>query len=432
MKLRDIATDIFHRTLAAIEVEAVVRQALQINGSVLRAGDTEIDLRSISRFLVIAVGKASVPMARAAAAVLENRFVAGLIATNALDGEPPPGFEVFIGGHPVPNQASIDAAQAALKLCDANSKQTLVLFLLSGGGSALFETPIDESITLNDLQTINRVLVGCGAVIGEMNVVRRFLSAVKGGRLAEAAAKARQISLYISDVNSDDLSTVSSGLTLPSTATRADFDNIVAKYDLLNTFPPHVAALIASGNLPNMPPALPHHSRTHHLLLDNRVALRIAKQIAEHDHNCMVEIAEDLVEGDVEAMAQEHLRRLQTLRERHPNKTVCLLSGGEVICPVRGNGQGGRNQEFVLRAALNNRADSIAILSAGTDGIDGHSPAAGALADETTLPRAAALNLAPEDYLQRSDSFNFFNALGDAILIGPTGNNVRDLRIFLA
>ncbi len=432
MNLRTIATEIFHRTLVAIEVEAVVHQTLQCNGNSLTVGDIEIDLTQFSRLIVIAVGKASEPMARAAESMLGERITDGLVATNAVIGTLSNRFEVFIGGHPLPNQSSMDAAQAALHLlCSANDEQTLVLFLLSGGGSALFEKPIADAITLDDLQTINRVLVGCGAVIGEMNVVRRFLSAVKGGRLADAAHRARQVSLYISDVNSDDLSTVSSGLTLPSNATRADFDHIVAKYDLLQKFPPHVAALIGAGNLPEMPQATTHEARSHHLLLDNRAALRIAQQIAEQEYNCVIEVAEDLVEGEVEAMAQIHLARLQTLRDQHPGKTVCLLSGGEVICPVRGNGQGGRNQEFVLRAAMHSSGKNVAILSAGTDGIDGHSPAAGAVADETTLQRAAALNLSPEDYLQRSDSYNFFDALGDAIIIGPTGNNVRDLRIFL-
>jgi glycerate-2-kinase len=430
--LRAIATNIFHRTLAAIDVEAVVRQALQRDDNFLTVSNTQIDLQQFARVVVIAVGKASVPMMRAAQTVLQDRLTDSLVATNAVRGAAPQG-QVFRGGHPLPNQGSLDAAKAALTLLRAaNDEQTLVLFLLSGGGSALFEKPIADAITLDDLQSINRVLVGCGAVIGEMNVVRRFLSAVKGGRLAEAASKARQLSLYISDVNSDDLSTVSSGLTLPSQATRADFDRIVAKYDLREKFPPHVAALIAAGRLPEMPPALSHEARAHHLLLDNRVALRIAQQIAEQEYNCVVEVAEDLVEGEVEEMAQEHLRRLQTLRDKHPHRTVCLLSGGEVICPVRGNGQGGRNQEFVLRAALNCVGADIVILSAGTDGIDGNSSAAGAIADATTLPRAAALSLSPADYLQRSDSFHFFDALGDAIIIGPTGNNVRDVRIFLA
>ncbi len=434
MNLRTIATEIFHRTLGAIEVEAVVRQALQLNGDILKAGETEYDLQQFSRVLVLAIGKAALPMARAAEQGLSERITAGIVATNAVGGAVSERLQVFVGGHPLPNQGSLDGAEAALQLLRAaNDETTLVLFLLSGGGSALFEKPIDNMISLGDLQTINEVLVGCGAVIGEMNVVRRYLSAVKGGRLAEAASRARQVSLYISDVNSDDLSTVSSGLTLPSHATRADFDHIVARYKLLEKFPPHVAALIAAGNLPEMPPVVTHETRSHHLLLDNRVALQIARQIAEQEYNCVVEVAEDLVEGEVEAMAQMHLARLQTLREQHPGKTVCLLSGGEVICPVHGKGQGGRNQEFVLRVAMKYEATApIVVLSAGTDGIDGHSPAAGAIADATTIQHAAQHNLSPEEYLQRSDSFNFFRALGDTLTTGPTGNNVRDLRIFLA
>lgn len=436
MELRAIATDIFQRTLAAIEVEAVMRQALQLSDDTLHAGTTSVNLKQYTRLFVVAIGKASVPMALATESVLGERITGGIVATNALTGAAPRRLQLFTGGHPLPNQGSLAGAEAALQLLQAaNDEQTLVLFLISGGGSALFEKPIDDAITLADLQAINRVLVGCGAVINEMNVVRRFLSAVKGGRLAEAAANARQVSLYISDVNSDDLSTVSSGLTLPSTATRADFDDIVAKYDLREQFPPRVAALLAGDALPEMPLAVASKLRSHHLLLDNRVALRRAQQIAEASHHCIVEVAEDLVEGDVEDMAATHLARLHSLRVAHPGKPVCLLSGGEVICPVRGNGQGGRNQEFVLRAAIQHsqqwKLEEVAILSAGTDGIDGHSPAAGALANETTLDRAAKLGISPTDYLQRSDSYSFFAALGDVLMTGPTGNNVRDLRILL-
>ncbi|MBI1766587.1 MAG: DUF4147 domain-containing protein [Acidobacteria bacterium] len=437
MNLRTIAADIFARALAAIETEAVINHALQRDGDTLHVCGNEVQLHQFARLLVVAIGKAALPMARAAERSLGDRITEGLVATNAVTGAVPQRFQVFTGGHPLPNQGSLDAAAAALKLLRAaNDEKTLVLFLISGGGSAVFEKPVNDSMTLDDLQTINRVLVGCGAVINEMNLVRRFLSAVKGGRLAEAACKARQISLYISDVNSDDLATVSSGPTLPSTATRTDFDRVIAKYDLLSKFPPHVTALITSGDLPEMPPMMMTGARAHHLLLDNRVALRHARQIAEQSHQCVVEIADDLIEGEVEEMAMIHLARLQALHIAHPGRTVCLLSGGEVICPVRGNGQGGRNQEFVLRAALqlnkHSALTSVAILSAGTDGIDGHSPAAGAIADETTRLRGQQHQLSPAMYLQNSDSYNFFAALGDAIMTGPTGNNVRDLRILLA
>jgi len=279
------------------------------------------------------------------------------------------------------------------------------------------------------------VLVGCGAVISEMNVVRRFLSAVKGGRLAAAAPCSRQVSLYVSDVNSDDLSTVSSGPTLPSPATRADFDRIVERYDLLDKFPSHISALIAGGELPDLPRANAEvdHRRSHRLLLDNRKALLEAKRIAESDFGCVVEIAEDLVEGEVEEMARAHIERVSALRERHPGELVCLLSGGEVICPVRGDGQGGRNQEFALRAAMMmHGVENLVVLSAGTDGIDGNSPADGAIADGDTVRRGKEMKLAPNIFCANSDSFNFFKALGDAIVTGPTGNNVRDVRILIS
>ena len=175
--------------------------------------------------------------------------------------------------------------------------------------------------------------------------------------------------------------------------------------------------------------------RTHHLLLDNRRALLEAARIAEAELGARVEIADDLVEGDVETMVRTHLERLAALRRRHAGAAVCLLSGGEVICPVRGAGQGGRNLEFALRAAIEiDRMGwtELAILSAGTDGIDGNSPADGGVADGDTLARARAAGLSAEQFLIESDSFSFFERLGDAIVTGPTGNNVRDLRIFLA
>jgi hydroxypyruvate reductase len=203
---------------------------------------------------------------------------------------------------------------------------------------------------------------------------------------------------------------------------------------LLRQFPPRVAALIAAGAIPALPTwdDQASHRRSHHLLLDNRRALGEARRIAEQEFGLVVEVADDLIEGDVEEMARAHLERLAALRTRHPDQTVCLLSGGEVICPVRSSGQGGRNQEFVLRAAQQISGQQVVILSAGTDGIDGNSPAAGAIADGNTVSRALDLRMLPNLYCRNSDSFNFFNSLNDALITGPTGNNVRDLRILLA
>ncbi len=435
-ELRKTALEIFHRTLNAIDVESVMGGSVRLNEERLLIGEEAVDLSRFKNVIVIAIGKAGVPMARAVEDVLGDRISGGLVATNAVIGRSPRALPVIIGGHPLPNAGSLEAASKALEILSASdAEDTLALFLISGGGSALFEKPIDPAIKLEDLQTINRVLVGCGAVISEMNVVRRFMSAVKGGRLAAAAPRSRQISLFVSDVNSDDLSTVSSGPTLPSAATRAEFDRIVERYDLLNKFPAHISGLIASGELPDLPGANAEdaHRRSSHLLLDNRKAMLEAKRIAESDFGCIVEIAEDLVEGEVEEMARAHIERVSALRKRHPGKLVCLLSGGEVICPVRGDGQGGRNQEFVLRAAMKlYGVENLVVLSAGTDGIDGNSSADGAIADGDTVRRGMAIKALPNVFCANSDSFNFFNALGDAIITGPTGNNVRDLRILIA
>ncbi|MFN0121870.1 MAG: glycerate kinase [Blastocatellia bacterium] len=432
--LRHLAQSIFRRTLAAIDAETVVRAALRRSGDTLTAGQTPYDLTRVSRLLVIAIGKAAATMTRGAIDALDTHISEGLMVTNAFDGAPPPGFRVMLGGHPLPNAQSVAAAGAALEMLRAaDGDDTLVLFLISGGGSALFEKPIDDSLTLEDLREVNRVLVGCGAVIGEMNVVRKYLSAVKGGRLAEAAPRARQVSLYISDVNSDDLATIASGPTIASRATVAELQRIVARFDLLNAFPARAADVLRRA-LAHTQAEQPPNAGAHHLLLDNEIALARAADIAR-EMGCAVEIAHDLVEGDVQEMAVAHLDHLADLGARHPGKTVCLLSGGEVICPVRGTGRGGRNQEFVLRAAIAMEQRGLTgtvVLSAGTDGIDGHSPAAGAIAGADTIARAHRQNLSAGALLDNSDSFTFFGALDDALITGPTGNNVRDLRILLA
>jgi len=432
--LKEATRDIFEKTLAAIDVERVMLDHLELQGDRLRVGDELIDFSLYRRLIVIAIGKAAAPMARAAELRLADRIDGGLVVSNALTG--PARLPVMLGGHPLPNETSLLAANRALALLrEFDSPETLVLFLISGGGSAIFEAPVAPSITLDDLREVNRALVECGAVIAEMNVVRRRLSAVKGGRLAEAAPLSRQISLIISDVNSDDLATVASGPTLADSSKPEEFRAIIERYKLLDSFPPEVAGLIRSESLPPMPRIESNGRSTHHLLMDNRLALLEAERIARADHGLHVVIAEDLVEAEVEALAVEHLERLRRIAGEHPSRGVCLLSGGEAICPVRGPGRGGRNQEFVLRAALHLEAErslQIVVLSAGTDGIDGKSPAAGAVADQSTIRRARDLGLDPQDFLARSDSFSFFDALGDAIITGPTGNNVRDLRVIVS
>lgn len=431
---RQVAREIFLRTIAAIDIAPVIGDFLKIDGESLLIGPNErVDLREFETILVVSIGKAAVPMAAAVELVLGERITGGIVAGAGGGGGLSSKFSVFIGGHPVPNEASIEAAQSAIDLlrrCD--SARTLLLFLVSGGGSALFEKPVSDAISLDDLREVNRVLVGCGAVIQEMNVVRRFLSAVKGGRLAAEAPLSRQVTLLISDVNSGDPSTISSGPTIPGPIDRRQFHAVVEKYDLEAKFPPAVSALIASGSLPDLsgPEDWKSARRTFHLLMDNRMALLAARRIAETEFDCRVEIAGDLVEGEVGEMAATHLDRARMLETS--GGLACLISGGEVVCPVKGRGRGGRNQEFVLRAALllEQQGDAdLAVLSGGTDGIDGNSPAAGAVADARTVASARQAGLSPEEFLENSDSFGLFDRLGAAIITGPTGNNVRDLRV---
>lgn len=392
--LKRSVVEIFNRTLATIDVERVVLNALHREGNKLSIAkdtndQTDVDLSAYENILLIGIGKAATGMARGLAALLGSDLTRGVVATSAVVGRPlQDNIRVILAGHPVPNEGSIEAARVSLELLhEFDGPKTLVFFLITGGGSSQFELPV-EPLTLSDLQRINHELVTSDKVISEINAERRLISQVKGGRLAESAPQSHQISLYISDVNTGDLATIASGPTWPG----------------------------PSGSL-------------HRLLLDNSRALEIASGIAR-SAGFEVEVAHDLVEGEIDEMLAEHFKRLKVLGGYHPNSRVCLISGGEVICPVRGAGRGGRNQEFVLRALgelSQMSGPHKVVLSAGTDGIDGNSPAAGAVIDAI---RDSSLD--PESYLSNSDSFGYFEKTGEALITGATGNNVRDIRLFVA
>ncbi|HTG87560.1 MAG TPA: DUF4147 domain-containing protein, partial [Pyrinomonadaceae bacterium] len=315
--------------------------------------------------------------------------------------------------HPLPNEASLEAAEAAFNLLDwANDVSGVVIFLVSGGGSAMIEWPISPAISLADLRRTNELLVGCGANINEINSVRRAFSAVKGGRLAQRTPAARVVTLIVSDTNRGDEASVASGPTLsPNDA--IDPLDVIQRYRLELPNSVLQSLVFKSVSLPNWP---------YRVLLDNWTALEAAQAKAVElgfTSSISHEICEQPIQAGCELLlaANEH--------------TKCLISGGEFSCPVRGNGVGGRNLETVLRCAIGLEDKQAVVLSAGTDGIDGNSPAAGAIADPTTFGRARNLGLDPADYLARSDSYNFFKRLDDLILTGPTGTNVRDLRIRL-
>ena len=324
---------------------------------------------------------------------------------------------VASGSHPLPNEASLASARAAFELLDrANDEQATVIFLISGGGSAMIEWPISDDITLDDLRSANQTLVSCGARISEINSVRRAFSAVKGGGLARRAPHTRMFTLIVSDTNPGDEASVASGPTLNPPADAPNAVEVVERYHLDKVLPESIIKAVHRTQ------PSPANIGSHLVLLDNQSAIDAAANKARelgYTSTILDHIREQPIEEGCELL-------LKSIRDG------CTISGGEFSCPVRGDGRGGRNIETALRCAINlDTSSHVIVLSAGTDGIDGNSPAAGAIADETTSQRARNLNLDAEQYLARSDSYTFFEQLGDLIVTGPTGTNVRDLRIVL-
>jgi glycerate 2-kinase len=352
---------------------------------------------------------------------LDDKLSAGVIVSTSLHQST--RWQSFTGGHPLPNEASLAAARAAFSLLDrANDEQATVIFLISGGGSAMIEWPISDDISLDDLRAANQDLVSCGARIAEINSVRRAFSAVKGGGLARKSPRAKMFTLIVSDTNPGDEASVASGPTLNAPDDAPNAIDVVEHYHLETVLPESVIKAVRR----------PQHSRdpitgSHVVLLDNNTALDAAVQKArELGFECTTlgHICEQPIQEGCELLLDS---------VRNSQGSFCAISGGEFSCPVRGDGRGGRNLETALRCAidLKDQSSHLVVLSAGTDGIDGNSPAAGSIADQTTLQRARNLNLDAEQYLARSDSYTFFEQLNDLIVTGPTGTNVRDLRIVL-
>lgn len=441
--LHKAARDIFCSALRAVDARQAVLTAMYLEGPLLRIREVVFDTSSRPIY-VVAIGKAAPAMAIAVNEILGFKLVAGVISGPPLaagQGFDSRRWRVFAGGHPLPNQQSLDAAGAVFDLLQrAKSDEGFVIFLISGGGSGMIEWPPNQTITLADLREANRQLVSCGASIAEINAVRRAFSALKGGRLAAYMPLADQITLIISDTNRGDEANVASGPTLSSPPDSPNPGKILNLYGLATSLPSPV--LTAIKKVQSDGPLSARSDGRHVVLLDNQTALDAAAEKA-CQLGFSVEVASDIREQPIAEGSKLLLSRLHALWERsfRSQKPACLLSGGEFSCPLKGEGIGGRNLETVLRCIveLDKRAQDVErgpqhliALSAGTDGLDGNSPAAGALADETTLARARSLALDAQSCLTRSDSFSFFNAVGDALVTGPTGTNVRDLRILLA
>ena len=428
--MRSMAREIFLQALSEASIEKAFDRHVQYQKGVLRVGDDLFNLSTYSRTVCISFGKAAHRMAE----ILSRQVgtLEGIIVDPNQHPYQIPGYRYFHGGHPQPNEESVRGAEAILKTLGTLNAQALVIFLVSGGGSAAVEKLEDPEITLPDLIATYKALVNSGAPIAQINAVRKHLSAVKGGRMAQAAGTAQQVSILVSDVPENALDSLSSGPTMPDSSTVEDCYRIVHEHNMLPDFPAPVRELFEKRTLeetPKQDDAAFVRSRWWKVL-SNETAEKAAAAAATK-HGFAVEIDHSCDDWDYARAADYLLGRLRTLRGS-VNK-ACIISGGEVTVKVPANaGIGGRNQHFALFCAQKIAGENIAILSAGTDGIDGVSTAAGAVSDGTTLDRAQKAGLNVAAHLNGFNAFPLFEKLGDTIQTGPTGNNVRDLRILIA
>ncbi len=433
--LKQLARSIFASALTDCSIEHSFDRLLQTEGHRLFLDGRDIvDLDRLKRVRILSIGKAAVPMLQALLPRLplppSCDLEGVLIAPGDRPESLPATIQFFPGGHPYPNEDSFAGAAAALSMLQGSADDTLCIFLISGGASAMMELPLDPTISLEDTVAFHRALVGSGATIVEMNCVRKHFSAVKGGRLAVAAHRAQKISLLVSDVPPAHLDALASGPTTADPTTIAQCREILTRYQMLDRFPHSVRRFFESPELPETPKPNEVDSPVWKLVDSDELARAAQNHAAALGFHAVIDNTCD--DWAYDAAADYLLNRLRELRREHPR--VCLISCGEVAVRLPASaGAGGRNQHLALYLATQLRAEDapIAILSAGSDGIDGNSPAAGAVLDAQSLD-AATHRADAQHALDAFDSYSFLSAIGATIVTGPTGHNLRDLRILLA
>ncbi len=432
---KHIARQIFQQTLDSISIRRVMESKLQFRDNELIFPGGSIQLSYVEQFRVVAIGKAAHMMVDGLATILPSGCqFSGVVSAPTKADDPLPGLQYFVAGHPIPNTDSWGAAEAILDLLRFCDERTLVFFLLSGGGSALVELPLDPTIKLADVQALNLALVTCGAPIDAINTVRKHFSAIKGGRLTVAAGKAQKITFAVTDVPAGKESALASGPTLPDHTTVNDVCRVFAQYDLRKKLPETLCRWFDAAQAM---PETPKESHTAFanaqfvLLLGMHDLFHAAHRAAE-THGYVTRCDNSTDDWPIKKAVDSLLAQLEDWRRENPGQRVALIADGEVASPVTGDGIGGRNSAFVLACVEKIAGSKITVLSAGTDGIDGNSLAAGAVADGNTASRARSGALNPSVYFQKSDACTFFSNLEDAIVTGPTNNNLRDLRILLA
>jgi len=431
------AAKIFYDGLQAVEPGSAIKRCCKLDSDSLFVGNRTYHLPQYKNLYVIGAGKATAPMAAALEDILEDRISEGIITVKYDHLADLQRIHLIEAGHPLPDPNGEKGANAILNLVKKSGKDDLILCLISGGGSALLPLPF-SGITLKDKQDTIKVLLSCGATIHEINTLRKHISKIKGGRLAQAAYPATIISLILSDVVGDDLDIIASGPTVPDSSSFADCMEILERHHIKDKIPESISNHIESGisgKISETPKTgAPAFKRTQNLIIASNIeSLIAAKDKAEHlEYNVI--LLSSMIVGETRYAAQIHgAIAKEIIKTGNPlSPPACILSGGETTVTISGNGLGGRNQEFALAAAIDiSGHKEIVVLSGGTDGTDGPTDAAGAFSDTYTLERAKEMGLDPYHFLANNDAYHFFKKLDDLLITGPTNTNVMDLRILL-
>jgi hydroxypyruvate reductase len=471
--LHATATGIFTGALEACNISSAFDRRIRFEGNTMHrllpdgSGPSTINLSCYKRIFVIALGKAAGPMLDTLLDRMKRRKgLRGICCWNQVPKNRNWRFRYFEGGHPVPNEDSFAAARAALAMLKKARKDTLIFFLISGGGSAIFDLPLDPKVTLDETIAFHQLLIASGAPISEMNTLRKHFSAVKGGRLAMAAPEATKVSMLLPDVPLRSLDSLASGPTTPDHSTVEDARALIAKYELAAKLPASIRDFFERDDLPESPgnkgwrPHLRPLPQKVETAAPARRVTSAASLSAENEafRDSVFEIllsSHDLIENartlaqkagyyvavdngcddwDYADAARYLLERFHSLRKVHPR--MCLISVGEVTVKMdRTPGAGGRNQQFVMECALDLEqyaGQRLTVFSAGSDGIDGNTQSAGAIADPTTVTRAHEFGFHLKESLRTFNACPMFTALGDAVVTGPTGHNLRDLRLLIS
>lgn len=441
-EMKSMAKAIFSKAFLAVDPSRRIKEIIRIEKESLLVetggGSVEVfDLNRFDRIFLLGTGKASASMAQAIEETFGERISKGLIITKHGHSLPLQKTEVIEAGHPIPDQNGLEGSKKIRNLLQETGANDLVIFIISGGGSALLPLPVN-GITLKEKQEATQMLLDCGADIKEINTIRKHISQIKGGWLARWAYPSPVLTFILSDVVGDPLDAIASGPTVPDTSTFEDAWKILEKYDLEKKISPSVRNHLLSGKegrVEETPkPGDSVFEKVYNTLIgSNILALRAAeKEASSLGLNTLI-LSSSIIGEALEAARFHGAIAKEVIATNHPiPKPACIISGGETTVTIKGKGLGGRNQEFALAGAFEiNGLEKVVFLSGGTDGTDGPTDAAGAIADHTTLNRAKAMGLDPKVCLENNDSYTFFKHLGDLLITGPTHTNVMDVRILL-